>query len=179
MFIQKKEIPNLVRNLCLKGARPITTVLKSEKKLLKKDRITGEPNTFSPSVTKVSKINGILNFDYQHSVNLQRDREGKIADFTTGSTWYEHVHSDPKPIVRHKDDHSLIYLQLKLEKELQATYIFNGKVVPKGTIKNLFPKKPENAQTRQRTDKMIRPIAVKLDNILSIVCDGKVWTVKG
>src|SRR5438874_1311947 len=112
-FSDPGEIPEIVRLLCKKGARPITLSIETPVKLLKKHRISGQACPFD-GINKVSRINGIINFDYESSVNRQLGREGKIENFNAQNNWFFHDINDPRPIVTNKSDNTKKYLQIKL-----------------------------------------------------------------
>lgn len=61
-------------------------------------------------VYKVSQMNGMIDADYEKSVNRQREREGKVADFERRPSKYDYV----SPAFRSlKSDPSKIYLAIQ------------------------------------------------------------------
>lgn len=175
--LKREDIPALVAKLCKKGARPITVVMRTEKPLLKKDRITGQTHTHGRFVTKVARFSAFLNFDYENSVNLERAREGKEADFHGGSSWFRHKEGDPKPIVRHKDNEAQAYLQLKYQKKLGDTYLLsNGNIVTEEQIAGLLPKKPTD--NNQGVDKKVITVVSSLENLMSLTADGCEYEIR-
>jgi len=164
--IKRKNLPALVGELCKKGARPMTVTLRTIKDLTKKQRI--ELN--AAELIKIATHQVFLNFDYKAAVNRQLEREGKEANFKTKKSHYTHAEGDPRPIVRHRDDASKVYLQLKVESKLRELYLSpDGHVMDNAIIHGAIPAtaKPKN----QGVDKSIITMTPSLDSVVSIICD--------
>lgn len=156
-----------------KGAQFVSLEYASQKKLLKKDRETKEPHSFGDYATKVSKVHGIIHFDYETSVNNQREREEKESDFASQSNWFEHT--DTPAIVRHKKDHSKLYLQLKVETTYPAEWFVDGEKVEHSRLVNLLPK-PAPAKN-QGLEKEVKTIVIGFDSIRNLKIAGETYQI--
>lgn len=172
--ISREELPELLRELSHSGAKPISILLNTEKKLLKKDRFSGTPNNIGEKINKLSYIQAILNFDYQNSVNKQREREGEEKDFKSKSNWFSHKVENPRALLEANGEK---YLQLKVEKVLETHYFLldNDEEIAYNEIENLLPAK--NKAQNQGVEKQIITIAPKLESILQFTVNGVLYKV--
>lgn len=145
----------------IKGAKPVTFEFSSPPNMLAKSRINGQPNPFRGDINKVRKYNVIVNFIYENSVNRQRDREDKTADFVAGTNWGEHT-GDNRIIIENKDKQ---YVQCKLERVLDTHYekISNGAMVDDAALSEFFSDR--KASAGQGVDDEILVIRILADNI--------------
>lgn len=173
--IPKQNLFSLIKDICSFGAQPITLLTKTNPELLKKDRVTKNPNNFGV-ITKLSLFNGFLNFNYENSVNLQREREDKENNFKSQSNYFEHVENLPKPLVRNKKDNSIYYLQIKLEKVVNEKFLDEfGNEIDKEELINFLPKSYED--TNQGINKEILTLVIKLDNIIAIKARNETYFI--
>lgn len=158
---QKDLIATLSAN---KGTTMITIVASVEPQMRK------TANPYFGRVEKVSKVNGVIGWQYENSVNLQRTREGNEADFESmPRTWGTRIAGTP--LVNHKDRY---YLELKVEHVLDTMYFVDGLPATDeqiAGIKSFMPEKKESA--RQEVEKVIILRDYALDSIVSITMKGK------
>jgi hypothetical protein len=152
-----------------KGSTAVTIVTRTEPEMRK----TGNP--FLGNVFKVSRVNGMIGFNYANSVNNQLNREDKNADFIASPRkWGNRL---PRtPIVEHKGN---LYLEMKVEKSLGHRYEdASGIPLDDATmlqVSSFLPNRPK-AQS-QGTDKEIILRDYKLASILSITYRGTCYLV--
>lgn len=169
--IKRSKLPELIAEFCKRGARPMSVTLRTIKSLTKAQRQLLEV----PELVKIASYSTILNFDYERSVNRQLEREGKESNFKTRPMYYEHVSTDPRPIVRHKEDKSKIYLQLKLEKALKELYLSpKGSVIDSNKVHEAIPAK---SYPKQGLEKAVLTMTPSLDSIITIVCDNQEYEI--
>lgn len=148
----------------IKGAVIVTLTTETEPAMRKTD------NPFVGTV-KRSRVNGVINWSYEKSVNRQRGREELGADFVAEPRkWGERLPCSP--LVAHKDK---LYLELKVERSLDHSYWFNGREVAESDLKPFFPVKKEGA--RQGVTKAIILRDYALDSIRSITVGGETYTI--
>lgn len=122
-------------------------------------------------VYKLSRVNGIVNFVYENSVNNQLRREGKEFAFTAKPRKWG-VHVSPS-IIEHKGK---FYLQVKVERTLgKPKYFTNGKLVNKAEISHLLK---ESRASGQPCDKEVILRDYSFDAITSLSMDGKCYKLK-
>jgi len=78
-------------------------------------------------IMKVSRMNGMINADYEKSVNRQREREGLEADFTRGAGWGEHIST---AIVQGKNGLSLAIQPNPNNPPPSSVYVGTGTGIP-------------------------------------------------
>jgi hypothetical protein len=141
-----------------KGATAVTLVTRTE--------------TTLPCVYKVARVNGMIGFRYENSVNNQLDREGKEADFVAKPRkWGTHI--EGTPLVEHKGNY---YLELKVENSLDYRYeSIAGIELDKDEINKQLP--PKKSYPNQGTDKAIILRDYKVENILSMTYRGHCYLV--
>lgn len=159
-------LAGIIKNLVSRGARPITVTMRTIPKL-KKAGIAK-----LGILSKVSVVNGMINFDYQKSVNRQLEREEKPQGFKTRPNWFKHT--DTPGVVCHRDDPTRLYLQVKVERAINSAY-FNtdGRCVNKNEVEPFLYAR--SVPTHQGVEKFVTVIEISFDNITSLVCDGKTY----
>lgn len=159
-----EKLSEIIAKLVKRGARPITVTMRTIPRMNKAGKTTfGE-------IFKVSVVNGFVNFDYEKSVNRQLGREEKTQDFKAQSNWFNHT--DTPGIICHRDDASKLYLQMKVERAIESAYFdTSGAHINTKQVESFLPARSE--PKNQGTDKAIFTITISLDNITSLVCDGK------
>jgi hypothetical protein len=179
--VSRSQVSSVLSSLAEKGARPLTVVISSVKPLNKKNRQTKEKCPFGESVIKISRMNGILNFNYENAVNSQRKREGAALTFKAAKpAWYESIEQGGKflkGVVRSKANHSDEYLKLKLEKVLATTYVSatTGKPIEPELLTPYLSE--STGGIKQDLNKPIIPLTISLNNLLSFVCDGNRYVI--
>ena len=177
-YLSVNQVPQVIAQLCARGARPFTILYKTSARLLKKGRTTKVPHQFG-EVSAVKLVNTILNFNYGNSVNRQRVRENKDEGFVpSGQIHYEHIPGQPRPIVRSKNDNSQLYLQLKTEKTIDTRFInAEGVEFDRAELAAADVLPALNKNTSQGLDKEVYTFAVSLDNIIAFRCDNETYFV--
>jgi len=164
-LITTAELLELIR--AIKGATFATLTLSTEPTMRKTD------NPFYGLVKKVAIHNVCLNYNYENSVNKQRDREDKIENgpFVAAETWGSH---ETSAVVEHKGIH---YLQVKLQKTLSTLFVHTIDNSPVD-VAELAPFMPEKkANKSQGVDEQILNIRPKFDNIIAISIKGQDYQV--
>lgn len=145
------------------GARAITIVATTTPKLLKG----------APRVVKMSRVNGMVWFSYQNSVNNQRKREGLSADFKPQPRKWG-VRLANSALVEHKGEY---YLEVKVEKSLDHKYLDpdTGKEIAASEVEKFIPQRKEGA--RQEVESVIILRDYKLSNIQSLTHEGVTYII--
>lgn len=148
-----------------KGAYPLTirsyTLVKMNK------FIDDVPNPYYNRVYKRACVNGMANWVYANSVNLQRSREGKDADFVPHRRQWG-VRLENSPLVYNKNKNEY-YLELKVEKSIWHQYYLDGVEISDEEVNPYLPLK---SQTRQGVDKEIILRDYMLRNIETVCMNG-------
>ena len=159
-----------------KGAFFATIVAETEPAMRK----TGNPFV---GATKISSVNGLLNWIYQNSVNNQRAREnqpldaqGEVEHFTPVSRkWGKRIvrqDGSVTPLVEHNGQ---FYLELKIQKSLGHEYRLGSLTIDSKDIEPFLPQRTEGA--RQMVDNPVILRDYRIDNIRQITMDGTVYDV--
>jgi hypothetical protein len=159
MQITKEKLIELLSG----GSKIVTLYTETEPKLKKANPYVG--------VVKRSKVNGVVGFIYQNSVNNQRGREGKESNFEAEPRKWG-VRINGTPIVEHKGKK---YLEVKVERYLDSEY-YHGKT--KLNVDDIKPymyakKKPAN----QGLEKVVQVRDFNIDNIKSVKYAGDLYEV--
>ena len=147
--------------------RKVTVTLNTVPKMRKTD------NPFFGLVSKLTKYQVMINFNYENSVNNQLKRENaNPAKFTAGErAWGEH---ETKSIISKGDT---LYLQLKHERTLHESFISE---VDKTFVDKaqLSPFLQVSKNTNQGLENPIRIISPKFSNVIEIAMNGERFKVK-
>ena len=165
--LTQQQLADKLRSL--KGATFVTLVTKTVPNM----RVAGNP--FRDKVFKVSRVNGTINFIYGNSVNRQRGREGKVADFQPEPRkWGTRI--EGTPLVEHK---GYIYLEMKVENALGHSFLWsNGNSMSADEAANLTTYLFESYQPKtQQTDKEITLRDYALKSIVAITIDGTQFVI--
>lgn len=107
----------------------------------------GEDTTV-PTIFKTSSINGVINYNYENSVNRALVKDGKPADFEVQErAWGTRIFDEnnkPTPFVSHNGN---LYVSIKPEKASNIRYVdSNGNTWEKADLEPYFyaRKKPEH-----------------------------------
>ena len=164
--------------MTIKGATPITFVMETRPKMNKFGRTLDEngqkvSNTFLDRIVKRTRMNAFLNFNYENAVNRQLAREQKEAEFEAQQrTWGTHV---TPCLIQHEGNY---YLQVKVEKTYEAEYIHtqSGNRISIVELSDYLP--PVSKSRTQGTDKEIKTISIKVENIISFNTKGRQFEVE-
>ena len=176
MNINRKSLPIFFEQIGSKGAAVLSLTISTKKDLLKKGRETKGLQPFG-FIKKVSTLNGLLNFNYQDSVNKARIKEEKNSDFTSQGNFFTPVFAGKKhkALVFHKETGSP-YLKLKLQKVVSTTSLDpKGNIVDTQSIQEFLPKVV--TPQKQSLDKPVVCLTIGLDSIVSVTYNEEVFTV--
>lgn len=122
-------------------------------------------------IRKRSKVNGMINFIYENSVNNQREREGKEKDFEAAPrAWGTH---ETKAIISHKDK---TYLNIKVERTVEEPeYFSGGERLQKAIADQLIYRAKESS--RQGTEKTTIVRTYEVGNIKRITINGETYDI--
>jgi len=115
-----------------------------------------------PGLRKITKINGVLNFNYQSAVNRQREREGVVADFVAEPRKWG-VRVEGTPLVTHNGK---TYIEAKVERSDIVAYVMPdlSPVDPDEVAKWL----PARHNGRQAVEKAVILRDFSIENIRSM-----------
>lgn len=144
-------------------------------------RKTGNPYV---GATKISRVNGLLNWIYENAVNRQRCREntpvdanGEVEHFEAAPRkWGQRIRRDDgtvTPLVEHKGKH---YVELKVERSLGYEYRHNGQPVDAEAIEEFLPDRKEGARQEVENPVILRDYSI--ENIRQITIDGIVYEIE-
>jgi hypothetical protein len=126
-------------------------------------------------VWKISHVNGIVNFNYENSVNKQREKEGLEADFVSAPRkWGTKMEGIPfVSHVRKSDGAHELYLEIKVEHVIDTAYrTENGDMLQAIEIWP-FIRKSKATLEHQKISKEIIIRTYNVKNIVSMTFDGK------
>lgn len=160
--ITRQQLIEKIRQI--KGATFATLTTNTDARLL-----GGKKSPFA-GCRKISKVNVVLNVNYENSVNRQLGREDKEQNFEAAARqWGEH---ETAAIIKNGEK---LYVQAKCEKTLEVFYQLNSQILQKSEIPaELFPKQSES---RQGTDKEVVIRSWGIDSIKAISLKGEDYVV--
>ena len=151
----------------VKGATAVSVVTVTVPQMNKKHN--GEANPFYGRVQKRTYRSCMIGFRYQNSVNNQREREDKDADFISEPRkWGEHVPGTP--LIEHKGKY---YLECKVERVIDNHYLLDGEPADDEVVEPYLAQR--KSSSRQGVDKTVILIDVSLENIETISMFGEVY----
>ena len=143
----------------------------TEKKALKKSRITKEPTPENISVlTKVQTFSCFIGNDYESLVNLKRENEGKENNFESSGS-YLVPYKNSKILFIHKDDPERFYIRVYAnicgQYAGSSTYLDknNNKVDFRKLQQEYFDLPKQEGSIRQELDSEVLVFNFKLENI--------------
>lgn len=161
----KEQVNNIADLFEKKNAQFVHFKAVTEPKMKKKN------NPFANrDVKKVAHVYGIVNFRYENSVNNQRERENKEANFESAPRkWGKHV--DGLPFIEHKGRQ---YLEVKREKVLYE-YLVDGQPVSDKDAEELESFLYSSEPKRQQLDEVVTLRDYKLEHIHELYANKKVY----
>lgn len=138
-------------------------------------RKTGCP--YKNNIQKFARVNGFLNFDYQRSVNNQREREGKPADFESlPRQWGTDLNATPFISHVNKSGQHKLYLKFKVQTILSiAYYTLDGQAIPEAVIDPFLD--AEEKEHRQGVLKKIVEKDYTVTNIRTVYYKNKGYVI--
>ena len=147
----------------VRGATMVSFIASTEPRLK-----AGNP---FPGLRKITKIGGVLNFNYAASVNRQREREGMTPDFVAEPRkWGQRV--EGTPIVTHNGK---FYVEAKVERSEIMGYIMPDlSMVDEHEVLNWLPNRHGGRQHVEKTI-ILRDFAV--ENLRSMRIKGNEYVI--
>jgi hypothetical protein len=156
-----------------KGATPVTFIAETEPKMRK----TGNPFL---GVTKIAKVNGMVNFSYDLGVMRRLEKEGKSADdFKQGTSWHVPVMKDGRltPLCEHKDRVGQFYVRFMFIATVEdPQYFLNGKPIDAKDVEPFLP--PKRGYANQGLDKPLIFLTYSLDDIRQITFNKQTYQIR-
>lgn len=155
----RDDMAEMLAERCKRGAFFVTI----EAQTVPEMRKTG--NDYFGRIRKLSRVNGVLNWTYEKSVNSQREREGSEPDFVAEPRkWGMRI--PHTCFIEHKGN---LYLEIKVQRAIETSYTCDGEPIDVETIRPWFPKKRESG--RQELDHPVIPRDYALTSIQAITLD--------
>lgn len=159
--ISIQELQEILR--LIRGAKIIGVTTITEPKIKK-----GGPT----NIVKITRLNGVINCNYENVVNNQRVREGNEPDFVPESRkWGNRLSGLPFVSWVNKDGTHNLYLEIKVQSVSSVEYKQYGKIIPYEDIKDFLYEKKSGA-LHQGVEKEIVWRDYNVKNIISIDIDG-------
>lgn len=159
--ITVSEAINIIQRT-VKGCTAISVDAATTPKMNK----TGNP--FFGRITKFCRMDGLIGFDYENSVNNQANREGKEEREAKPRTWG--VLTDDRIFVTHKGEH---YLQMKVQSTDTPVYRdATGTIVDKAILSPFMPERSGPTSTQTDLEKEIIVRDVKMSNVKGMRFNG-------
>ena len=175
-----------------RGAEFVTITARVDARLVKKDRETGEPNPYA-GATKVSRVNGLINWCYANSVNNQRKREDVEGEFVPesrrwGQRRFVNAAGEPvydrsasvrlSPFVDHKQ---AVYLEMKVERSLGHQYeAVDGSPLTDEQVAPYLPARSSSSRQEVENPVILRDYTLDKNgesNILAIAIGGENYVI--
>ena len=168
MLATAENIVDLLSSI--KGARVVTITTKTEPALT-----AGNPFD-KDNLFKISRVNGMVNWNYANSVNRQLGREGQPATFAAEPRkWGTRLQGLPF-VVHTKDGGLRLYLEMKVERSLDYHYEdANGNPIDKDMVNPWL--KPKG-KSRQNVEKEVMLRDYRMDHIIAIATGGTVYIIE-
>ena len=146
-----------------KGAKIVTLYTETKPQLKK-------ANNPYLGVVKRSRVNGIVNFNYENSVNRQRGREGSETDFeAVERKWGRRINGTP--VIEHKNKY---YLEVKVERTLDTEYKLGDDIVSYENLKPYFYARSVN---QQGVENEIKVRDFSLDSLKGLKYNGELFEI--
>ena len=138
------------------GAQPASLQYVTKPKLNKEGKVK------FGDVTKIANIGIMLGYNYQNSVNNQREREGELKNFMAQSLWSGRGKRLSTALATHIEKETY-YMSYKSQQTFKS-YHFDTALnfIPVAMLKPFFPKSNFNSQG---TEKAIYHREIGIDNI--------------
>lgn len=170
-IVSREAMARRVIEACSKGAQPFVGVCSTVPKM--RQKMQDDKTNINPfweaikdgRFRKVSLIGGmvIANWDYEKSVNAQRTREGKTADFVKSKPSWSPRQIPGSPFGLHTrkgDEEPTMYMIIKIQKSIESVFILDGKPLSDADTKiawQFFVKSDARAHQGVETEILYRP----------------------
>ncbi len=154
-----------------KGTKIVTLVTITDPDLKKETGPEHSPNPYLPCV-KVSRVNGIVNWSYENSVNLQLLREGKEPNFEAQPRkWGTHLNDSPFVSHVNKAGEHNLYLEVRVKSSLgHSYYSIDGEEILEEKIEP-YLKKKQSVKEFQGVEREVILRDYNVKNIVTLVID--------
>ena len=160
-----------------RGSFATTIVAATDPRLLKR----GNPFV---GVTKLSRVNGFLNWHYQNAVNAQRGREncpldedGMVEPFIAlPRKWGVRLQREDGTLTPFVVHDGRYYLEMKVQRAMGHEYRIGDTIIDPAEIRPFLPKRTEGARQQVANPVILRDYSV--DNIIQITLDGIVHDIE-
>ena len=171
--ITKVQLVDLLTEIDGKKTTFISIVAEVDARLKKRNNIYAKD-----CITKVNKYSGMINYNYQNSVNNQRKREGVDETFTAASTYASKINDDYNGCLAQHESTGQVYLVFKEQSSQKPVYKINGNEVDSDTeqyLKQFRSGSPKPIS--QGVDKAIEHRNIKIENIKSIILNNTEYVI--
>lgn len=159
--ISKSELIERINEV--KGTTIVSIDVVTEPRMRKTD------NPYLGAMKTVS-LSGVINFDYENTVNKQLQREGKEPEFKAQErAWGVHEGN----WITHKGEY---YMQVKVQGASEPVYYYKGCELPKTALQP-FLQESSKPHTQESVEKEVVVRDVKLSNIKVIRALGDEYLV--
>ena len=127
-------------------------------------------------ITKVAAIGGLLGYDYQNSVNNQRERENKEQNFESGQIWNGKGKKINNCLVKHTEK-GTFYVAYKHQQTFRSFY-FDDLLQPvkHADLNEFFY---ASSSKKQNLDQEVNHRYISLENIRRLKMKGVTYILKG
>jgi hypothetical protein len=137
----------------------------------KKMRKTDNPY-IGKGLVKREKMNGVIGFDYGHSVNMLAEKEGKEERVAKRHPWGD---MDSKSLFRIHRETGKHYLTMKIQaKNVEGYFLPDGTEVSKDELVAFIPEKGKKSSTQEDLDGEVIVCDISLDNIKNVKIKGEI-----
>lgn len=156
VLITKAELIIMLLNWNF-GAQPASVQYETKPKLNKEGKLK------FGDVTKLANVGVMLGYNYQNSVNNQRERENEIKDFMAQKLW-KGAGSRLSPCLAKHKDKGTFYMSYKAQQTFRAFHFDNVlNFIPVALLKPYFP--VNNSAKYQGVEKAVYHREINIDNI--------------
>jgi hypothetical protein len=129
-------------------------------------RLKKTGNTIPLPCFKRSKVNGMIGYNYENSVNNQREREGSERDFEAEPrSWGVRIHPC---VVEHKGNY---YLTVKVERSLETPRFVDAEGCERSLVE-VKPFLPSKGESRQGVDREVIHREYAVENLVNLRMGG-------
>ena len=154
--ITKREFIEMLKNWNF-GAQPVSLQYVTEPTLNKDGKVK------FGSVTKIANIGCMIGYNYENSVNNQRERENELRDFMAQPLWKGAGQRISTALATHKEKGSF-YLTYKKQSTFKSFHFDSAlNFIPVALLKPFFPK--SDPSKYQGVEKPVYHREISIDNV--------------
>lgn len=149
--------------------------------------VGGKSCPIAGRVTKVSQVNGLVNWNYTNAVNNQRmreespqDKDGNVQGFVAEKRKWGTRLKDKPYVIHLKEGKGKVYLELKVQRSLGHVYFLDGQTLTEDEAKEKINPhlRERNDGERQGVENVIILRDYSLSNITQITLGGKIYNLE-